>query len=269
MKEIPGTEFILPADLVLIAMGFLHVVRTRPGGRVGRKARQPRQRGGRQLDDRACPACSPPATRFAGRRWWSTPSIKAASWPPPWTGGCGGRSWQNDPLAPKTTDRSVVVLRGQQVPITGTIGIRRDRATRHEVRAARRRTSAALRRISYICRASPTFLNWAGIDEDASRRLATDAGHRADWTGLLTDIKQKPVADHALRQHAVLAFGRRTNAQPPLAVLMQDAATVVGEVLHAQVRRRGRSTRRNARPLGPSSRRPEPGPGATASTAAR
>ena len=27
MKEIPGTEFILPADLVLIAMGFLHVVR--------------------------------------------------------------------------------------------------------------------------------------------------------------------------------------------------------------------------------------------------
>ena len=28
MKEIAGTEFILPADLVLIAMGFLHVVRT-------------------------------------------------------------------------------------------------------------------------------------------------------------------------------------------------------------------------------------------------
>ncbi len=27
MKEIPETEFILPADLVLIAMGFLHVVR--------------------------------------------------------------------------------------------------------------------------------------------------------------------------------------------------------------------------------------------------
>ena len=28
MKEIPGTEFVLPADLVLIAMGFLHVVRS-------------------------------------------------------------------------------------------------------------------------------------------------------------------------------------------------------------------------------------------------
>ena len=27
MKEMPGTEFVLPADLVLIAMGFLHVVR--------------------------------------------------------------------------------------------------------------------------------------------------------------------------------------------------------------------------------------------------
>ena len=27
MQEVPGTEFILPADLVLVAMGFLHVVR--------------------------------------------------------------------------------------------------------------------------------------------------------------------------------------------------------------------------------------------------
>jgi PAS domain S-box-containing protein len=51
---------------------------------------------------------------------------------------------------------------------------------------------------------------------------------------LLTDIKQKPLGEHALRQHAVLAFGRRTNAQPPLAILMQDAAALVGEVLHAE-----------------------------------
>lgn len=50
----------------------------------------------------------------------------------------------------------------------------------------------------------------------------------------LKDAKQKPMDDRALRQHAVLAFGRRTNAQPPLAVLMQDAATVAAEVLHAQ-----------------------------------
>ena len=51
---------------------------------------------------------------------------------------------------------------------------------------------------------------------------------------LPSDIKQKPMDDHALRQHAVVAFGRRTNAQPPLAVLMQDAATLVAEVLHAR-----------------------------------
>ena len=37
----------------------------------------------------------------------------------------------------------------------------------------------------------------------------------------------------ALQQHAVLAFGRRTNAQPPLAVLLQDAVALVGEILHA------------------------------------
>ena len=36
MQEIPGTEFTLPADLVLIAMGFVHVVHSRTGGRPGR-----------------------------------------------------------------------------------------------------------------------------------------------------------------------------------------------------------------------------------------
>ncbi len=51
---------------------------------------------------------------------------------------------------------------------------------------------------------------------------------------LLTDIRQTPMEAHALRQHAVLAFGRRASAQPPLAVLMQDAVTLVGEVLDAQ-----------------------------------
>ena len=33
----------------------------------------------------------------------------------------------------------------------------------------------------------------------------------------------------------MLAFGRRTNAQPPLPVLLQDAVALVGEVLHAQL----------------------------------
>ena len=51
---------------------------------------------------------------------------------------------------------------------------------------------------------------------------------------LLPDASQLPADDHALQQHAVLTFGRRTNAQPPLAVLMQDAATLVSEVLHGQ-----------------------------------
>jgi PAS domain S-box-containing protein len=51
---------------------------------------------------------------------------------------------------------------------------------------------------------------------------------------VLTDIRETPQAPHVLRQQAVLAFGRRANAQPPLAVLMQDAVTLVGEVLQAQ-----------------------------------
>ena len=61
----------------------------RPGGRVGREDRRPRQRGGRQLDvERAGRFCRR-RHGVAGRRWWSTPSIRAASWPPPWTSGCG------------------------------------------------------------------------------------------------------------------------------------------------------------------------------------
>ena len=50
---------------------------------------------------------------------------------------------------------------------------------------------------------------------------------------LLIDIKNKPLEPRALQQHAVLAFGRRTNAQPPLTVLFQDAVALVGEILHA------------------------------------
>jgi PAS domain S-box-containing protein len=60
------------------------------------------------------------------------------------------------------------------------------------------------------------------------------APHSSELDGLLTDIRQKPKESHALQQHAVLAFGRRASAQPPLTVLMQDAVTLVGEVLRAQ-----------------------------------
>ncbi len=49
---------------------------------------------------------------------------------------------------------------------------------------------------------------------------------------LLIDIKNKPMELRALQQQAVLAFGRRTSAQPPLPVLLQDAVALVGKVLH-------------------------------------
>src|SRR5579862_3874529 len=51
---------------------------------------------------------------------------------------------------------------------------------------------------------------------------------------LLTDIRETTVEPHALQQHAVLAFGRRASAQPPLHILLQDAVTLVGEVLHTE-----------------------------------
>lgn len=52
---------------------------------------------------------------------------------------------------------------------------------------------------------------------------------------LRIDIKNKPMELHALQRQAVLAFGRRTNAQPPLSVLLQDAMALVGEILQAQL----------------------------------
>ncbi len=58
-----------------------------------------------------------------------------------------------------------------------------------------------------------------------------------DETGLdqlRTDIKNKPKDERAMQQHALLVFGRRANAQPPLPVLLQDAVGLVGEILHAQ-----------------------------------
>jgi len=55
-----------------------------------------------------------------------------------------------------------------------------------------------------------------------------------DTSGLDRLLTEKPMEPHALKQHAVLAFGRRTNAQPPLAVLMQDAVTLVSEILRTR-----------------------------------
>src|SRR5262249_322739 len=65
-------------------------------------------------------------------------------------------------------------------------------------------------------------------------RLATEASALApeELDRLLTDIRQTPMEPHALRQQAVLAFGRRATTQPPLAVLMRDGGRVVGDVHH-------------------------------------
>ena len=82
MKEIPGTEFTLPADLVLIAMGFLHVVQSGLVDELGVKLDG---RGNVVVDNWMTSVPGVFAVRRHGPRglaWWSTPSIKAASWPP-------------------------------------------------------------------------------------------------------------------------------------------------------------------------------------------
>jgi len=47
--------------------------------------------------------------------------------------------------------------------------------------------------------------------------------------------KSEEANPQARRQAAVLAFGRRTNAQPPLSILMQDAVALVAEILRADI----------------------------------
>ena len=47
------------------------------------------------------------------------------------------------------------------------------------------------------------------------------------------DLKPEQLDGQARQQAALLAFGRRTNAQPPVAVLMEDAAAMVAEIAGA------------------------------------
>ena len=79
-KPIPGTEFELEADLVLLAMGFVHPVHEGMIKSLGARARPARQRQGRhrRLSDLDCRRCSPPATCGAASRWWCGRSAKAA-----------------------------------------------------------------------------------------------------------------------------------------------------------------------------------------------
>ena len=82
-QPIPGTEFELDADLVLLAMGFVHPVHDGMIKSLGARARSARQRQGRsdRLRRPRCRRCSPPATCAAASRWWSGRSAKAASAP--------------------------------------------------------------------------------------------------------------------------------------------------------------------------------------------
>jgi PAS domain S-box-containing protein len=59
----------------------------------------------------------------------------------------------------------------------------------------------------------------------------------ADLTAMLGKVDVGPPAadPRARRQQALVAFGRRTNAQPPWDVLMQDAVALVVEILGAEL----------------------------------
>ena len=83
MKEIPGSEFQMKADLVLLAMGFLG---PRRGALLEQAGVELDQRGNvagqhrRNTRPRAT-ACSPPATCAAASRWSCGLSAKAANAP--------------------------------------------------------------------------------------------------------------------------------------------------------------------------------------------
>ena len=87
MQPIEGTEFVLKADLVLLAMGFLGPVQDGMIKTLGvelDKTRQCRRRH-QPLRARASTRCSPAATCAAASRWWSGRSAKADNAPGPST----------------------------------------------------------------------------------------------------------------------------------------------------------------------------------------
>ena len=67
MREVPGTDQVLPADLVLLALGFLGPEPVAAEGvrvRAGPARQRPRRR---RPDDQRARACSPPATASRGQ----------------------------------------------------------------------------------------------------------------------------------------------------------------------------------------------------------
>ena len=80
-KPMPGTEFEIKADLVLLAMGFVHPVHEGMIKSLGRR-RSIRAATSRPTPSPIrprCRRCSPPATCGAASRWWCGRSAKAAS----------------------------------------------------------------------------------------------------------------------------------------------------------------------------------------------
>ena len=81
-KEVPGTEKVLPAQLVLLAMGFLGPEQPLLEALgVERDAAHERQGRVREILARTSRACLPPATAAAARAWSCGLSTKAAAPP--------------------------------------------------------------------------------------------------------------------------------------------------------------------------------------------
>jgi glutamate synthase (NADPH/NADH) small chain len=82
MSEVAGSEKVIPADLVFLAMGFVSPVGgcSKPSASRRMRAAMPRRRPtAKDATQRVRPRCLPPATRGAGSRWSSGRSAKAAS----------------------------------------------------------------------------------------------------------------------------------------------------------------------------------------------
>jgi NADPH-dependent glutamate synthase beta subunit-like oxidoreductase len=86
MSEVEGSEGQIKADLVLLAMGFVHPVHEgmlaelteAKGLELDPRGNVKGSTEGQQPTAPASKACSPPATCAAANRWWSGPSAKAA-----------------------------------------------------------------------------------------------------------------------------------------------------------------------------------------------
>ena len=91
-REIPGSEFDVPADLVLLAMGYLHPVQKgmleQLGVTLDGRGNVKAERAGTRP---RTPRSSPPATCAAGSRWWCGPSARGARRRGPWTSSSWAR----------------------------------------------------------------------------------------------------------------------------------------------------------------------------------